>query len=291
MNRCGHCKSPMAEGKVRCGLCRRWGLPVDEAHPEAEGGQGHVSLGKVKASELARLSGFQGPVARAFDKAVSRFVRGGVYLFSGDPGAGKSTVTLQLVAGFDGRARIVLGEEMKEAVKERANRLGLRQVGHVDVIETNDVDEVLDVDEPYQLTIIDSLDALGDAEVGGTPGTAHQKSAVLHKLEKYARVTKETLVVLSHVNKQGEYAGGMDLSHLVTATLHFEKTDEVLRTLKASKNRGGPITHVNALGELDGSAAFRMTELGLEVAGSRAENTRSRIAARAAAAGRKETRS
>jgi len=187
-------------------------------------------------------------------------VRGGILLFSGDPGIGKSTICLQIAAAVKQAGHTVLyvsGEESMDQVASRAQRLGGDAEDVMFLGETNldSIEAAIDELQPT-LLITDSIQTLHDPESSGQVGQVSQLRGAGARLQRIAKGRNISTIVIGHVTKDGSLAGPKVLEHIVDAIAHFTHAgDGEHRIVRTYKNRFG------AVGEL---AVFRMTELGLE---------------------------
>jgi DNA repair protein RadA/Sms len=176
-------------------------------------------------------------------------VPGGVTLLGGEPGVGKSTLTLQLavaVAGQGAGALVVAGEEAPTQIAARAGRLGPIPASLL-VIDETSVGPVVEAIEEVgpQVAIVDSVQTLRHHEVDGAPGSVGQLKAVAEELVAVAKRTGVSVVLIGHVTKDGSLAGPKAIEHLVDTVLSFGGDPSgQLRFLRAVKHRYGPTTEV-----------------------------------------------
>jgi DNA repair protein RadA/Sms len=181
-------------------------------------------------------------------------VPGSLVLLGGAPGIGKSTLTnmvLGHLAGAGRRTLYVSAEESAEQVRLRAERLDLgradpRTSGNpalrVPILAETDLEVVLDVlaAERPEVCVIDSVQTLRSAELGGAPGSVGQVREVAARLMELAKARGIATVLVGHVTKEGALAGPRVLEHLVDCVLQFEgERERPYRELRALKNRFG----------------------------------------------------
>lgn len=276
--RCTKCKMTVAAYRTQCLGCRCWntlkavedaglhavnGGFAEDGDAEFAEGLEPVPLAKVRAADVVRV--------KTGWKALDEFVGGGfvvgcVYILSGDPGAGKSTLWLQAVEKIQGAVRAVLAEEWPEAIKARAERLGLKKVGHISVVHAKDIDEGLLGGSPAVFNIIDSAHTMTSVRGSGRAGTPQQLGEVMHTIIDYTEETRGVSLVIGHVNKSGGLKGEMEVPHAVACQMHIAKeAQSALRRLSVEKNRHGATDE-----EVDGEILpleliFKMGARGLEV--------------------------
>jgi DNA repair protein RadA/Sms len=178
------------------------------------------------------------------------FVPGSVSLLSGEPGIGKSTLTLQLalrIARSGAPVVMVTGEEAPTQVAARAERIHNRAIppslAVLDTLETERVVQVIEEHRP-QMVIVDSVQTLrlGDE---GSPGSPTLLRNVAARLAEAAKKHTVSLLLIGHVTKDGGLAGPRTLEHLVDTVLSFDgdrSTD--LRFLRSVKHRFGATSEV-----------------------------------------------
>ena len=187
-------------------------------------------------------------------------VEGSAILIGGDPGIGKSTLTLQAAARIaDQGNRVVYlsGEESISQIRLRAARLGLSK-SPVELAASSSVGEVLaSLDNPQSpaFLIIDSIQTMRTEEIESAAGTVTQLRAASQSLIRLAKQRGTTLLLIGHVTKDGQIAGPRVLEHMVDAVLYFEgERGHQFRLLRAVKNRFGPANEIGV---------FEMREEGL----------------------------
>ncbi|MDT7544130.1 MAG: hypothetical protein QOE99_240, partial [Actinomycetota bacterium] len=174
---------------------------------------------------------------------------GAVVLLAGEPGAGKSTLCLEMAAraARDGAPTLyVTGEESAAQVRLRAERTGGLDP-HLWLAAETDLSAVLghvDAVKPG-LLVVDSVQTIGASSVEGTAGGVTQIRAVTAALVAVAKERGIATVLVGHVTKDGSIAGPRLLEHLVDVVLHFEgDRHSTLRMVRAVKNRFGPADEV-----------------------------------------------
>jgi DNA repair protein RadA/Sms len=174
----------------------------------------------------------------------------GVYLLSGDPGTGKSTllvIVAELLAQQGVGVLYVTGEETRGQVARRAHRL--KAAGNARVMATTSLADV--VAEVYRLRgtphdpdviIIDSVQALS---VDDGAFLAHAGSVVAvrelgHRLVGLAKDPDDggrTILAIVQVVKDGQIAGPQALVHAGDARYHLKKLQGTDRLFYAEKDR------------------------------------------------------
>jgi DNA repair protein RadA/Sms len=150
------------------------------------------------------------------------------------------------------------GEESTAQVAMRAHRVGAALPG-IKLVRETDLDGILwhARREQARIVVIDSIHTLRSSEAAGMPGSDYQIKVCGHILMEFAKDTGISVVVISHVNKDGEINGPMNLEHAGDETLMLDKNRELgepWRELRALKNRFGSTTEVGM---------FEMSDTGL----------------------------
>ncbi|MGH2671720.1 MAG: AAA family ATPase [Actinomycetota bacterium] len=172
-------------------------------------------------------------------------VPGGVTLLAGEPGIGKSTLLLQLVANLTAGGLPCLlasGEESRRQVAARARRLGVEGAA-VAFTPGRELGSVLDAARTARpfLLAVDSVQTLRDPEAGQVPGGTAQVRACTDALVGLAKTEGMAVLLAGHVTKDGDVAGPRTLEHAVDVVLTFDgDARSGLRMLTGGKNRFGP---------------------------------------------------
>jgi DNA repair protein RadA/Sms len=174
---------------------------------------------------------------------------GSVTLLAGEPGVGKSTLTLQIamsVAGAGASVVLVAGEEAPTQVAARAARLGAipPSLLVVDDLTTDGVVAAMR-DRSPQLVVVDSVQTITDPDVDSSPGSVGQVKAVAGRLVAEAKASGISVLLVGHVTKEGSIAGPRVLEHMVDTVLSFDgERHSELRFLRTVKHRFGSTNEV-----------------------------------------------
>ena len=264
LHRCRHCGGATPRWAGRCGACGEWNSLVEEqvavgaAIPAAAGPplQPPVPITEVDMAAWApRATG----VAELDRVLGGGLVDGSVTLLGGEPGIGKSTLLLQVLASLAARGArclFVSAEESAAQVRSRAERLGALEPGLWLATETSLTGVVAAVEDlAPDVVVVDSVQTVFDPETGSAPGSVAQVRQCAQHLVRLAKRGGPVTVLVGHVTKEGALAGPRVLEHLVDTVLSFEgERHHALRLVRADKHRFGPT------GEL---GLFEMGEGGL----------------------------
>ena len=169
-------------------------------------------------------------------------VPGSVTLLGGEPGIGKSTLLLQLLAWWPGRALYVTAEESAQQVRLRAERLAAVRPDLWLLAETSMPAVVAAIEELQpSIVVVDSIQTVHDPLLGSPPGSVVQVRGCAHQLVAIAKQRDLPIVLVGHVTKEGSLAGPRVLEHVVDTVLAFEgERHHALRLIRATKHRFGP---------------------------------------------------
>ena len=244
---CGY-RSPKWLG--RCPSCQAWETfeEVSEQAPEPHlPGEPPRSLVEIHPPTHHRLSTGMPEV----DRVLSGLIPGAVILFGGEPGVGKSTLLLQVAGQLarQGKVLYVSGEEAPSQVKLRADRLGISEPQLLVLCEQDllRIVQALRDLEP-QVLVVDSLQTVVARPEGGEVGSLVQVREAAAQLARLAKALDLATFLVSHITKEGGFAGPKTVEHLVDVAVYLEGVgDGDLRLLRCMKNRFGSTAEVAVL--------------------------------------------
>ncbi len=253
---CGY-SSPKWLGK--CPDCGEWNSFTEEkrvAKLKSQDTAEPVALSEISPSHNSRFSTGIKELDRTLGGGV---VMGSVVLIGGDPGIGKSTLTLQSLGSLTkmGKVLYVSGEESPEQIKLRAERLMIRSDDIILLPETS-LEGIISVVQKInpQVIVIDSIQTIFSLELPSAPGSVGQIRECATRLMFLAKKEGIPLFIIGHVTKEGAIAGPKVLEHIVDTVLYFEgDKGNPFRILRAVKNRFGPTNEIGV---------FEMQESGLK---------------------------
>ena len=261
---CTSCGNESPKWMGRCPACGEWNTMV-EAPAEtrkvgrAAAGTAHAAskprrLNEIDSSENARLMLGMGELDRLLGGGI---VPGSLVLIGGEPGIGKSTLSLQIPLHCkDIKTLYVSGEESSRQVKMRAERLGGDEGNCYILCETR-MEDILAEAESMQpgLMIVDSVQTMYTDSIESAPGSVSQIKEVAAQLLRFAKSSGVPVILIGHITKEGSIAGPKVLEHIVDVVLQFEGDNRgTYRILRSIKNRFGSTSEL---------AVFEMTGKGL----------------------------
>ena len=182
-------------------------------------------------------------------------VKGSLVLLGGEPGIGKSTMLLQICQYLDSNLKIlyVSGEESAHQLKLRASRLGVTADNLSLLCETDAqyICELISAEKP-DIVMIDSIQTMNIAELSSSSGSITQVRETTNMFMRTAKTLNIPIIIVGHVNKDGNIAGPKVLEHIVDAVLYFEGDRNFsYRILRAVKNRYGSTNEIGVFEMLD----------------------------------------
>lgn len=266
---CADCGFEQPKWAGQCPDCGAWNSMQEKtvapasARPSRGGGyagqageQPVTILSDVSLSEQPRIGSGLSELDRVLGGGL---VAGSVVLLGGDPGIGKSTLLLQVMAALAAgqKCLYVTGEESLQQVGMRAQRLGL-DAGNLRCLSETRVEAMLAAGEQEQpqFMVVDSIQTVYTDALSSAPGSVAQVRESAAALTRFAKRTGTAIFLVGHVTKEGALAGPRVLEHMVDAVLYFEgDSGSRYRVIRAMKNRFGA---VNELG------VFAMGDTGLK---------------------------
>lgn len=263
--RCSECGAATPQWNGRCSACQSWNTLSEEVEESRALSTSVGTLGPadrpVAITSVSALESQPRPTGvEELDRVLGGgLVPGSVTLLGGEPGVGKSTLLLQVLANQARRFGPVLyvsGEESKQQVRSRAERLDALSPDLYLLSEAR-LPYILSAIQEVRpsLLVVDSIQTVEDPDIGSAPGSVVQVRECAHRLVRETKQGSMSTVLVGHVTKEGGLAGPRVLEHVVDTVLSFEgERHHALRMLRATKHRFGS---TNELG------LFEMREDGL----------------------------
>lgn len=245
---CNNCDAQFTKWTGRCLECGKWGT-VAETAPKLKAqsttqlpATRTFRLDEIKNETISRVSTNIGELDRVLGGGL---VPGSIILLGGEPGIGKSTLTIQL-ASFVPKALFISGEESVSQIKLRANRLGIKSPELELANETNIETIISTIKEKNPpVAIIDSIQTVFSADAEGEAGSPTQIKACATKLLEHIKSGPTAVILVGHVTKEGTVAGPKTLEHLVDTVIYLEgDRHHFYRILRTVKNRFGSTDEV-----------------------------------------------
>lgn len=256
---CKNCGVEASKWLGRCPSCGEWNTYVEEIvskEPKrpsfggAVGVGGHaerakpIILSDIQQSDLVRIDMGYEEVNRVLGGGL---VPGSLVLLGGEPGIGKSTLSLQLaMRATNLRTLYVSGEESPQQIKIRAERLGVSNDNCYVLAETSLDAIMVQLQELNpDMVVIDSIQTLYTDGIDSSPGGISQIRECAALLLRYAKETLTPVFIIGHITKDGTIAGPKILEHIVDVVFQFEgDTNNIYRLLRSIKNRFGATSEI-----------------------------------------------
>ena len=270
---CSNCGQESAKWVGKCPSCGQWNtfreirIAADSGQQAARSAAGAVRAGRQgmgaaahtgsRALPLHSISTQEEPRIDMHDKELNRVLGGGlvhgsIVLLGGEPGIGKSTLTLQTILHMtDLRVLYVSGEESAHQIKMRAERLkaslpapdtsNALQDSPLILCETSLEHIFAHIKEVQpQLVVIDSIQTIATEEQDSSPGSIAQVRECASALLRFAKQSGVPVILIGHITKEGSLAGPKILEHIVDTVIQFEGDQHYqYRILRSIKNRFG----------------------------------------------------
>jgi len=287
---CTECGGQTPKWQGQCPHCMEWNTLIESVAETVVKGSNRFSalsasgkvqmLSEVEAAEVPRT-----PTGIAeFDRVLGGgLVQGAVVLIGGDPGIGKSTLLLQVLAHLSRQQNTlyVSGEESAQQIALRAKRLSLdaRSLRLLPEIQLERIQAAIAAniaqDKP-DVVVIDSIQTVYSEQLTSAPGSVAQVRECAAQLTRIAKANNITMILVGHVTKEGALAGPRVLEHIVDTVLYFEgDTHSSFRLIRAFKNRFGAVNELGVfamtekgLREVSNPSALFLSQHGQQVAGS-----------------------
>ena len=276
---CSHCGQESAKWIGKCPSCGQWNTFKEIRIASDTGSQaarqaglsmrhggaatmfgGNHSDGGAKPVCLRDISAHDEPRIDMHDGELNRVLGGGlvpgsITLLGGEPGIGKSTLTLQTILHMpDRKVLYVSGEESAHQIKHRADRLassfidgedmadGKSSLDHISILCETALEKIFSHIQELApgLVVIDSIQTISTDEVESSPGSISQVRECAAALLRFAKTSGIPVILIGHINKEGTLAGPKILEHIVDTVVQFEGDQHYMyRILRSIKNRFG----------------------------------------------------
>lgn len=255
---CSNCGQESAKWIGKCPACGQWNtfkeirIAADTGQQAARSAAAAVrtarSGGKSKPLFLREISAKDEPRIDMKDDELNRVLGGGlvpgsIVLLGGEPGIGKSTLTLQTILRMTERKILyVSGEESAHQLKMRAERIAHTEADNCLILCDTSLESIFTHIREVQpdLVIIDSIQTICTDDVDSSPGSVTQVRECASALLRFAKSSGIPVILIGHINKEGTLAGPKILEHIVDTVIQFEGDQHYMyRILRSIKNRFG----------------------------------------------------
>ena len=252
---CSNCGQESAKWIGKCPSCGQWNtfkeirIANDTGSMAAKNAAHAVRssiTNKNKPLFLHEISAKDEPRINMHDDELNRVLGGGlvpgsIVLLGGEPGIGKSTLTLQTILHMNERRILyVSGEESAHQIKMRSERIGGNS--EVMILCETSLESIFDniKEVKPELVVIDSIQTISTSDVESSPGSITQVRECAAALLRFAKTSGIPVILIGHINKEGTLAGPKILEHIVDTVIQFEGDQHYMyRILRSIKNRFG----------------------------------------------------
>ena len=246
---CQNCGTQHAKWMGQCSACNEWNTIVEEVIQKEVAREWKQSNAAKTISKPLKIEEIQ---LNAEERIPTKnkeldtvlgggLVKGSVTLLGGEPGIGKSTLILQISLAISDKVLYVSGEESQSQIKMRAERIQKNASNCLILTETNTQQIFKNIEKVQpQVLVIDSIQTLHTNAIDASPGSISQIRETTAELIKFAKETGTPVLLIGHINKEGQIAGPKILEHMVDVVLQFEgDRNHTYRILRSQKNRFG----------------------------------------------------
>ena len=251
---CDNCGQESTKWIGKCPSCGQWNtfreIRVAASAPSATTATKLKGNGLTNNSPrlLKEIDSRQDPRIDMCDDELNRVLGGGlvpgsIVLLGGEPGIGKSTLTLQTILRMQGHSILyVSGEESAHQLKMRAMRIPHEDSDTCHILCETSLEKIYSAiaDLKPEIVIIDSIQTIYTEQVETSPGSITQVRECASSLLRFAKTSGIPVILIGHINKEGTLAGPKILEHIVDTVIQFEGDQHYMyRILRSIKNRFG----------------------------------------------------
>lgn len=255
---CENCGQESSKWIGKCPGCGQWNT-FKEIRVSADSGtmaaksaatrvRGVVSNNDNRPKRLREISSGSEYRIDMMDSELNRVLGGGlvpgsIVLLGGEPGIGKSTLTLQTILNMRNKSILyVSGEESERQLKMRAERIRPQLSDNVLVLTETSLEKIFSVASEVapDMMVVDSIQTIFTESVESSAGSISQIRECASALLRFAKSSGVPVILIGHINKEGTIAGPKVLEHIVDTVIQFEGDQHyTYRILRSIKNRFG----------------------------------------------------
>ena len=254
---CENCGQESTKWMGKCPSCGQWNTFKEIRVSNDTGSQAARSAASAIRSSLSGkhhprllrdITSKEAPRINMNDNELNRVLGGGmvpgsIILLGGEPGIGKSTLTLQTILNMpESRILYVSGEESAHQLKMRAERIGKGDSENVHILCETSLENIFAQikDLHPEIVVVDSIQTIYTEEVDSSPGSVTQVRECASALLRFSKSSGIPVLLIGHINKEGTLAGPKILEHIVDTVIQFEGDQHYMyRILRSIKNRFG----------------------------------------------------
>ena len=255
---CSNCGQESAKWIGKCPSCGQWNtfkeirISNDTGSMAAKSAATSVRKSlkneKNKPLFLREISSKDEPRIDMNDEELNRVLGGGlvpgsIVLLGGEPGIGKSTLSLQTILRMpDKRILYISGEESAHQLKMRSQRIPHEDHDNVQILCETSLESIFEhiKEVKPELVVVDSIQTISTEDVESSPGSITQVRECASALLRFAKTSGIPVILIGHITKEGTLAGPKILEHFVDTVIQFEGDQNYMyRILRSIKNRFG----------------------------------------------------
>lgn len=250
---CQNCGAESPKWTGKCFSCNQWNTFEEEIIESSKKNiavdissqkNQPILIQEINPLEQTRVS----TCSDEFDRVLGGgIVPGSLVLLGGEPGIGKSTLSLQTALQLDKKKVLYIsGEESLPQIKLRAERISSPK-GECLILAETKLEAILSQAKSTlpDLMVIDSVQTLQSLNIESAPGSVSQIRECTNAILQFAKESNVPVIIIGHINKDGAIAGPKVLEHIVDVVLQFEGDAQYMyRILRSIKNRFGSTAEI-----------------------------------------------
>ena len=283
---CSNCGQESAKWMGKCPSCGQWNTFKEirisnetgsmAAKSAASTIRNSIKNTKNKPLYLREISSKDEQRIDMHDEELNRVLGGGlvpgsIVLLGGEPGIGKSTLSLQTILRLpEKRILYVSGEESAHQLKMRSLRIPHEESDNVQILCETSLELIFEhiKEVKPELVVIDSIQTISTEDVESSPGSITQVRECASALLRFAKSSGIPVILIGHITKEGTLAGPKILEHIVDTVIQFEGDQHYMyRILRSIKNRFGNTSelgiyemHQNGLRQVSNPSELLLTQ-------------------------------
>ncbi len=256
--RCSECNTNYSKWQGQCNECKEWST-IEEVKLAGKQIKSHITRSgyagaasgldnkpvKIKDIDINQHSFARvGTGLREMDRMLGGgVVVGSVIFISGSPGAGKSTMLLQIcdfIASSGIKVLYASGEESLSQIKMRADRLELGLSENLELVSETCVESIIEFCSKggHGIIVFDSIQTAISSELESVAGGVAQIKQSASIITSFCKRNNVTSFIVGQVTKDGDMAGPKSLEHMVDVSITLDIQDNSrYRVSRSSKNR------------------------------------------------------